>query len=65
MNIDCDFMKQDVIRNLIESIAEVYIGVKAPEGINIPGEDPGIKKLAFEILCLFERTLRNSTRILN
>lgn len=62
MVLDIDPQRKDVIKEIIEALSKVYVGIKPPEGLVIPPEDPAIRKSAFETLLLFEKTVRSSQK---
>lgn len=59
MALDCSPEHYDAVRELIDAIRQVYIGVPFPDGITIPPpEDIQARRLSMEVLVTLLKALQ-------
>jgi hypothetical protein len=63
MAYDCHIKREDVVRELIDAVKQVYIGITVPENITLPPpEDIGSKKIAFEVTMLLLKSIQEAAK---
>lgn len=61
MALDCSPEHYDAVREIIDAVRQVYVGIVAPDNISAPpSEDLNSKKLAFEVGMLLLKSVQDN-----
>lgn len=66
MALDCSPDHYDAVREIIDAVRQVYVGIVAPDNISAPpSEDLNSKKLAFEVAMLLLKSVQDNEKRMN
>lgn len=64
--LDCSPDHYDAVREIIDAVRQVYIGIKVPETISLPPpEDMNSKKISLEIALMLLKALQDNEKRMN
>ena len=59
MALDCNAEKNDAVKELVDAVRQVYIGVPLPEAVTTPPpEDHNARKLSMEVAMMILKYLQ-------
>ena len=64
--LDCSPEHYDAVREVVDALRQVYVGIPVPETISLPPpEDTNAKRLSFEVAMLLLKNLQDNERRMN